>query len=413
MQIVMKRTADLVPYARNPRKNDDSINGVAASIKEFGFKQPIVIDRDGVIVVGHTRAKAAQKLGLAEVPCVVADELTPEQVKAYRLLDNKLNEKADWEPELLALELSEITLDLEPFEVDFGEDVESDAAMRDVAEDEAPEPLPVATTQRGDVWILGEHRIMCGDSTSATDLDALIDGAELQMCFTDPPYGVAYEGGHFHSGDVTIKRSRERLANDGDSSIYRGFLPLALSLVDGPFYVFHAGTCPHDLYRAVEEGGAEIHALLIWHKTNATYAAMNAQYKQRHEPLLYFKPKGSTTRWKGPSDECTVWEEKRDARNEYHPTQKPVAVPARAIANHDAATVFDPFLGSGTTLIACEQLGRTCYGMEIEPRYVDVAVRRWQKLTGKDAIHEATGETFNQRESGNFSQSTIGAPNGG
>jgi len=231
-------------------------------------------------------------------------------------------------------------------------------------------------TERGQVWEVGRHRLMCGDCTIVTDMDRLLDAAQPAMMFTDPPYGVGYEGGHFHSGDVNIKRPRDRLQGDNDASVYAEFLPLALSVVDGPCYMFFAGSRGEAVYPAVVQSGGEIHALIIWHKVNATYAAMNAQYKQRHEPCLYFKPKGKTLRWCGPTDENTLWEIKRDAVNDNHPTQKPLALPLRALGNHSADTVFDPFLGSGTTMVAAEQLGRICYGMEIEPKYVAVTLER-------------------------------------
>jgi DNA modification methylase len=204
-----------------------------------------------------------------------------------------------------------------------------------------------------------------------------------EMMFTDPPYGVDYEGGHFHSGDVTIKRRREKLHGDENADIYARFLPVAVSVVDGPFYMFFADTRGMDVYNSVHSCGCEIHALIVWNKTNAKYAAMNAQYKQRHEPCLYFKPKKSTLRWCGPSDECTVWDIPRDAKNDLHPTQKPTALAARAIRNHTANIVSDFFLGSGTTLIACEQLGRRCRAIEISPGYVAVALQRWADATGK------------------------------
>ena len=202
-------------------------------------------------------------------------------------------------------------------------------------------------------------------------------GETADMMFTDPPYGVNYEGGHFHSGDVNIKREREKLQADDSTAIYAEFLPVAMQFVDGPCYMWFAGSRGLDVYQAVVSSGCKIHALIIWHKINATYAAMNAQYKQRHEPCLYFKPKGSTLRWCGQTDECTLWEIAKDGRNDLHPTQKPIALALRAIANHEAKTVFDAFAGSGSTLIAAENLGRRCYGIEISPAYTAVVLERY------------------------------------
>jgi DNA modification methylase len=243
-------------------------------------------------------------------------------------------------------------------------------------------------TKNGDLWIMGDHRLLCGDSTKAEDVQRLIGDEKAEMLFTDPPYGVNYEGGHFHSGDVKIKRRREKLGHDDTTAIYKAFLPVVLNAVDGPCYMWFAYSKARDIYNAVFENGCEVHALIIWHKTNATYAAMNAQYKQRHEPCLYFKPKGSTLRWCGKTTESTLWSQDRDGVNDLHPTQKPVALAGKAIGNHSSKTVLDIFAGSGSTLIAAEQLNRKCYGMEISPQYCDVIVKRWEEFTGKKATLE-------------------------
>ena len=227
-----------------------------------------------------------------------------------------------------------------------------------------------------------------------------MDGAKADMMFTDPPYGVNYEGGHFHSGDVNIKRKREKLSADGTTQVYNDFLPVALSVVDGPCYMWFADSKARDVYNAVHDNGCEVHALIVWHKTNATYAAMNAQYKQRHEPCLYFKPKGSTLRWCGATTEATIWSQDRDGINEFHPTQKPVALAGKAMKNHEANTVIDMFCGSGSTLIAAEQLNRKCYGMEISPAYCDVIVKRWENLTGKTAVLDGGVMTSSPASSG-------------
>jgi DNA modification methylase len=256
----------------------------------------------------------------------------------------------------------------------------------EIVEDEVPEPPADPITKPGDLWILGEHRLLCGDSTKAADVGRLMAGVKADMMFTDPPYGVDYSGGvQFDGKGGAVTNNREKLKNDDTTAIYPAFLPVALTAVDGPCYMWFAGSKARDVYNAVHDNGCEVHALIIWHKTNATYAAMNAQYKQRHEPCLYFKPKGSTLRWCGATTEATIWSQDRDGINEFHPTQKPIALAAKALKNHEAATVLDMFCGSGSTLIAAEQLGRKCYGMEISPQYCDVIVARWEKLTGKKA----------------------------
>jgi DNA modification methylase len=189
------------------------------------------------------------------------------------------------------------------------------------------------------------------------------------------------------------KRKREKIIADESASIYTKFLPIVMPVIDGPCYIWFAGSKAREVYNSVHKSGCEVHALIIWHKTNATYAAMNAQYKQRHEPCLYFKPKGSTLRWRGKTTEATVWNQDRDGINDLHPTQKPVALALKAIGNHDAKNVLDCFSGSGSTLIAAEQLGRKCYGMEIDPKYCDVIVKRWEDFTGQTATRETASQT--------------------
>lgn len=264
-----------------------------------------------------------------------------------------------------------------------GGDSEADAEPQVDRAEELREKWGVQT---GQVWQIGNHRLMCGDSTSAEDVARLMGGERAHMMFTDPPYGVDYTGGHFHSGDVNIKRARERLSGDTDTALYAKFLPVALPMVDGPCYMWFADSRARDVYNAVHECGCEVHALIVWHKVNATYAAMNAQYKQRHEPCIYFKPRGSTLRWIGPTDECTVWDIKRDAQNEFHPTQKPIELAVRAVRNHDAPTVLDCFAGSGSTIIACENLGRRARAMDKDEGYVAVALQRWADATGKTPV---------------------------
>jgi DNA modification methylase len=228
----------------------------------------------------------------------------------------------------------------------------------------------------GDLWKIGAHRLLCGDSTKAADVARVMGREKAEILFTDPPYGVDYDGGHFHSGDVNIKRARTKLGGDTSASLYREFLPVVLPAVDGPCYMWFASSRSFEVYGALHEAGAETHAMIIWNKTNAKYAAMNAQYKQRHEPCVYFKPKGSTLRWSGPTDECTVWDIPRDASNDLHPTQKPIALAKRAIANHSSEIVLDAFAGSGSTLVACENLGRKCRAVEISPAYCAVILER-------------------------------------
>lgn len=380
MQVVMKSLEEIQPYSKNAKKHDArQIKNVAESIKQYGFVQPVVVDKNNVIVIGHCRALAAKKLGIKEVPCVCVDDLTPEQVNALRLVDNKSNE-SDWDFDLLAEELP--ALDLSAFDFDWGI---SDDITEEVIEDEAPkvdeDAYPI--TKLGDIWQLGRHRLMCGDSTDKATVELLMDGKKADMVFTDPPYGVSYTGGLQFKDGYVEKNNREMIKND-DIDIYEDVFKILSQFSNGACYIWFAGTKAASLYSAAEKYG-EIHALIIWVK-NGGYGALNANYKQKHEPCLYWKPKNAKLNFCGDTTETTVWEINKDGVNEFHPTQKPIALPSKAIKNHKAETVLDLFGGSGSTLIACEQLDRTCYMMELDPKYCDVIIKRWEKFTGEKAV---------------------------
>ena len=379
------RLADLKLNPDNPRSiKKEKLDKLAQSIKDFPkmmIKRPIVYDENKVIIGGNMRYRAIQSLGMKEIPdewTSDASDFTPDERYRFIMQDNAEMGEHDWDMVANQYELEDLDA--------WGIDVPYADSTEEVEEDEAPEvSSEPPVSQLGVVYQLGRHRVMCGDSTDREQVKTLMNGVRAEMCFTDPPYGVNYEGGHFHSGDVNIKRKREKLAQDDSTQIYTDVIPIIAENVDGACYTFYAGTKPTDLYIAVEAIG-EIHALLIWHKTNATYAAMNAQYKQRHEPFLYWKPKGSTLRWCGATTEATIWELDKDGKNDMHPTQKPISLAAKAIKNHDAKTVLDLFLGSGSTLIACEQTDRTCYGMELDPRYVDVIRKRYAKFVNNNEL---------------------------
>lgn len=387
--LLTKKISELSPARYNPRKiSSDALGRLTKSLSELGNLQPITWNaKTGNIVGGHQRLKCYSALGKDEVE-VWAVWLDEAQEKAANIALNKLSGEFDL-PQLKdileELDTGEIDLDITGFGTDELADL-MEQTKPEVEEDEVPEVPVDAITKPGDLWLLGEHRLLCGDSTSDADVSRLMNGEKAEMMFTDPPYGVNYEGGHFHSGDVNIKRKREKLDSDSSTQIYYDFLPVAISSIDGPCYMWFADSKARDVYNALYDNKCEIHALIIWHKTNATYAAMNAQYKQRHEPCLYFKPKGSTLRWCGETTEATIWNQDRDGINDLHPTQKPVALASKAIRNHESKSVLDLFCGSGSTLIAAEQLGRKCYGMEISPNYCDVIVKRWENLTGKKAV---------------------------
>ena len=385
----------------HPRNaNHGDVEAIKKSLAVNGWYGSVVVNTATKhILAGNHRVMAAKALGWETVPVQWVD-VTPEEELRILVVDNRTTRIGQDDTTKITDILAELAntpigLDGTGYSAgDLDALIDSLTGTGEPEElltdpDEVPEVVETRC-QPGDLWILGSHRLLCGDSTKVDDVERLMDGAKADMMFTDPPYGVNYEGGHFHSGDVNIKRKREKLNDDDSTVIYSDFLPVALAYVDGPCYMWFAGSKARDVYNAVHDNGCEVHALIIWHKTNATYAAMNAQYKQRHEPCLYFKPKGSTLRWCGETTEATVWNQDRDGINEFHPTQKPVALALKAIGNHDAKTVLEMFTGSGSTLLAAEQLGRKCYGMEISPKYCDVIIQRWENATGKKAVLDGT-----------------------
>ena len=368
---------------RHPTRN---LAAIVESLKRFGQQRPILVDAAGIVRAGNGTLMAAKQLGYKEIE-IIRSELKGSEATAYAIADNRTAELAEWETDALAQTLSALQMeDEELFEATGFDAKELDAmVLREINEDEVPEPPADPITKPGDLWILGEHRVLCGDSTKAEDVARLMDGEKAQLMFTDPPYGVGYTGGHFHSGDVNIKRERESLAGDSDSGMYAKFLPVVLPFLDGACYVWFASSLALEVFSALKENAVAVRSVIVWNKTNAKYAAMNSQYKPRYEPLIYGVPKGASVEWCGATTEATVWDHDRDGTNTYHPTQKPVCLAAHALGNHNARLVLDPFLGSGSTIMAAEQLGRKCYGMEISPAYCDVIVKRWETLTGKKA----------------------------
>ena len=380
MNIESRLLADIVPYAKNAKKHDNrQINNVAESIKQYGFVQPIVIDRDGVIVIGHCRALAAKKLGMKEVPCVCVDDLTPEQVNALRLVDNKSNE-SDWDFDLLADEIP--GLDLSAFDFDWG----LPEITEEVIEDEAPEvdedAEPIA--KLGDIWQLGRHRLMCGDSTSIEDVEKLMAGQLADMLLTDPPYNVAYEG-----------KTKDRLTiqNDSmDNDSFRQFLRDAFSSADAVmkqgavFYIWHADSEGYNFRGACFDIGWKVRQCLIWNKNSMVMGRQDYQWK--HEPCLYGWKEGASHLWASDRKQTTVIDYQRPTKADIHPTMKPVGLFDYQIKNNTKGgdIVLDLFNGSGTTIMACEQNGRVARCMELDPRYVDACVKRWENFTGEKAV---------------------------
>jgi site-specific DNA-methyltransferase (adenine-specific) len=361
---------------------------VAESIKQFGFKVPIVIDSNNVIVCGHTRYKAAKKLKLKTVPCIIADDLNEEQIKAFRLADNKVGELAEWDLDILKLELDDISnIDMTDFSFDLNSLTE-EAEQKEVIEDDFDEEPPVEPRAKlGDIYQLGNHRLMCGDSTSAEDVEKLMNGDKADMVFTDPPYGVSYEGG-------CNEKKKQQIKNDSLSgnSLYQ-FLSDVFSNIHifskekSAVYVFYATKTTQEFVNAFIDNGLKLRTIIAWYKQGGGFGDFMAHYMSAYEPCLYGS-NGESVNWYGPTNEKTVWEIEKEKKCDLHPTMKPIKVPARAISNSSLENdiVLDLFGGSGSTLIACEQLNRNCYVMELDPKYIDVIIARWEKFTGKKAV---------------------------
>ena len=371
----------LIPDQANARKhNDKNMDAIVASLSRFGQRSPIVVQRQGMIVrAGNGRLEAAKRLSWSHIAAVIVDESSVDAT-AFAIADNRTAELAEWDESVLAGLLD--SLDPEDLKVTgFSEkdlQVILNEQLPDPVQDEVPEPPADPITKPGDLWILGQHRLLCGDSTKAEDVARLMDGENPRLMVTDPPYGVAYEGGQVNT------KKREKLQSDDMPDVFAPALACAKTIMpQGAWYIWHAGKYAEPVYAAIRQCGYETRSLIVWHKLKAHYGAPSAHYCQKHEPCLYAV--NGSAGFIGPSNEVTVWEIEQPSRNEFHPTQKPIECMARAIRNHDATLIYDPFLGSGTTLIAAEQLGRKCYGMEISPQYCDVIVKRWETLTGKKA----------------------------
>ena len=384
----------LIPYINNARTHSQQqVAQVAASIREFGFTNPVLIDKDNGIIAGHGRVMAAQQLEMTEVPCIRLGHLTEVQKRAYILADNKLALNAGWDEELLAFELAHLKdagFDFELTGFESGEIDELLASLNATPEgeidpDEVPEVQAEAVSKPGDVWVLGKHRIMCGDSTVTTDVAKLLDGALPHLMVTDPPYGVEYKP------RTSNPLKAGKVLND-DRADWRE----AWALFPGNVaYVWHASMFSHVVIDSLMACGFEHRAMIVWSKDRFTLGRGN--YHWQHEPCWYCVKKGKTAHWVGGRKQSTVWDiPAREDNGHGHGTQKPVECMKRPIRNNSKAgdSIYEPFSGSGTTIIAAEQTGRRCYAMELSPQYVDVAVRRWQQFTGKAATLEATGQPF-------------------
>jgi DNA modification methylase len=400
------------PYAKNARKwGTNAVEKVASSIREYGFRQPIVVDPQDTIIIGHLRLAAAKKLELKEVPVHVARDLTPEQVKGLRLMDNRSHEDSAWDLALLAPEIADLKalafdLSLTGFD---GRELDSFLAPPDDDEKaNAVPPLPAIPTSRpGDLWLLGPvgdgaggtHRVLCGDSTNGEATARVLAGQKPPfLMVTDPPYGVEYDPEWRVAVDGGGRHALGKVANDD-----RVDWTPAWSLFPGDVaYVWHAGIYAGEAGASLLAAGFEIRGQIIWRKQH--FVMSRGAYHWQHEPCWYAVRKGNPAHWRGDRKQTTVWDVanlnphggNREEQQTGHGTQKPIEVMRRPILNHTERgdAVYDPFLGSGTTLIAAEATERVCYGLEIDPQYCDVIVRRWQEFTGRQATLEATGRTF-------------------
>ncbi len=399
----------LLPYVRNARQHsDEQIAQIAASIAEFGFVNPILTGADGVLVAGHGRLAAARKLGLPTVPVVVLDHLTPTQRRALVLADNRLAELATWDDALLRIELEALQddgfdLDLTGFDADALAELLADEEpqIEGRTEDDAIPEMPEEPVSRpGDVWRLGPHRLVCGDATTAEAYARLFpDGERADMVFTDPPYNVNYA----NSAKDKLRGKHRPILNDALGEGFYDFLFDALALImahtRGAIYVAMSSSELDTLQAAFRAAGGHWSTFIIWAKN--TFTLGRSDYQRQYEPILYGWPEGATRHWCGDRDQGDVWQIKKPAKNDLHPTMKPVDLVERAIRNSSRPgdVVLDPFGGSGTTLIAAEKAGRVARLIELDPKYADVIVRRWQDWTGQQATREADGLAFDQAAS--------------
>jgi DNA modification methylase len=394
----------LIPYARNSRTHsDDQITQIAASIKEWGFTNPILVDADNEIIAGHGRLLAAKKLNLQEVPCILADGWSEAQKKAYVIADNKLALNAGWDTDMLSIEFSELkdlefNLSLTGFDADELAKLLQEPDNEGLTdEDDVPEPPQKPKTVEGDIWVLGNHRLMCGDSTDIDAVENLMDGSKADMVFTDPPYNADYKS----RGSNELLRQgikNDAMSDDKFEDFIKGFLSTIYANVkSGAAYYICCNwkdSYPR-FYLNLSTSGINVSSCIVWNKGSGGMGWQD--YRYQYEFIIYGFKEGSAHSWYGGRTETDIWEQKREARQKYvHPTQKPVELIERALNNSSKAddVILDLFGGSGSTLVACEKIHRYARLMELDPQYCDVIIKRWQDYTGQEAINEQTGKTY-------------------
>lgn len=401
LKVVYRKVSELIPYARNARTHsDEQIERIANSIKEFGWTNPILIDGENGIIAGHGRILAARKLGIEKVPTIELSGLTEAQKRAYIIADNRLALDAGWDEDILKLEFAE--LEKEGFELSktgfSDEEIREmmaglDREVDGVEDVETPEPPKNPKTKRGEIWILGTHRLMCGDSTSVEDVQEVMGGGIADLWLTDPPYNVAYQG---KTKDALTIQNDEM-----DDESFRRFLVSAYSAADSvlkegaAFYIWHADSEGFNFRGACRDVGWKVRECLIWSKN--TFVLGRQDYQWQHEPCLYGWKDGAAHNWYSDRSQTTILEFDRPNRNAEHPTMKPVGLFQYLIGNSTKRgdIVLDSFGGSGTTLIACEQSGRSARIIELDPCYCDVIIERWQNLTGQRAVRESDKVAYN------------------
>ena len=386
MQYYLADVSELIPYVRNARTHSEAqVSQIAASIREFGFLSPILVAEDNTILAGHGRLAAALKLGLKKVPCVKENHLTETQKRAYIIADNKLSLNAGWDSELLAVELSELegadfNLDLLGFdEAELSGIFDADKDVSDDDFDVEKELEEPCFSKTGDIWMLGKHRVICGDATKLETFKTLLENTKVNLVVTDPPYNVNYEG------------SAGKIKNDNmeDDKFYQflfnSFVNMEQAMADdASIYVFHADTEGLNFRKAFQDAGFYLSGCCIWKKPSLVLG--RSPYQWQHEPCLYGWKKKGKHKWYAGRKETSVWEFEKPKKNADHPTMKPIALLAYPIKNSSMTNslVLDPFAGSGSTLIACEQTGRICYAIELDEKYCDVIVKRYIEQIGND-----------------------------
>jgi DNA modification methylase len=403
LQIAWLPLGELIPYARNPRTHTDAqVAQIAASIREFGWTNPVLVDGAAGIIAGHGRVLAARKLGLEQVPVIELGHMSEAQRRAYVLADNQLALNAGWDEALLRLELADLSdLGFDLGLIGFGAGelerlLAGDGRTGLTEDDEAPALPEQAITRPGDLWLLGEHRLLCGDATELADIERVLGGQLADMTFCDPPYNVDYA----NSPKDKLRGKHRPILNDDLGSGFEVFLHTAcanvLKVTKGAVYVCMSSSELHTLQRAFAAAGGKWSTFIIWAKN--TFTLGRADYQRQYEPILYGWPAGHDRYWCGARDQGDVWFIDKPVRNDLHPTMKPVALVERAIRNSSKTrdSVLDPFGGSGSTLIACAKTGRQARLVELDPKYCDVIVRRWQDWAGEQATLKGDGRSFEE-----------------